>query len=808
MMCINPDASVVLHFSPRTSASPEASQRVVATYFRQNYTCLLQQNGSPSTIYYRPQTINESLPKTTDDNLQPYRTERNSHFVRLRSVDGIPFRSVPSGKATWERLGVLTSSRKCLTYFDLTFTLFCETICHLGLAVGKHTQYAKFAERLDIEGQIRASPRILMILNFDRVTALRQTLFLLFIDTVIHIVNALDCVQALRICMNDQICSLAWEARRSSCGTVSHQDQKCSSRNLHMCQTTLLALHSSIHSAFIPRCDCQRSTNYGLKRRCALIRGNIFEHPCSASGDIEIGDHKKLTNYYFSTHSSLAQTNHRRHKSQHKNQRSKLGRSDQWRRPASPNDVKNNESVDLHFDDFLIDKHEFANTDETPDDDQHFDNTKFFVNLDDHEQFVASWRKDHDGQPTPNGRKMSSHSSCSTLYKKCQRHVACRNLWSLYRDKCRVENYVCEMPSKYCKISTISAVTKAVFHRKDCKEAYEGMQWTGLNSCHCDDDHSLHGPECHWIELLTSHNKCIAVSLTSISARARDYFDVGITKWSMLVFTNIFHTLKKSRGSQLRFSRGQPGVSRVSLEEFTPPPYVHQWLVEELKAEGFLSMMNNFTYNGNNVPLPSVYAPKDYDDALDRNPVTARIVPMSSTYTTARTLTKLVTSTPSMSSVSTTFLSAQLPLVLGAELVDPSAAGFNATHQPPLFIQFSRKTFETVVASEKSLSTFMSTTKIDADVRNSSRTSAVTTTTTERSARRKIVPFTRPKTSTTMTPSTQRRTTPIGAVLMPTKMNFSRFVSFNEVLFGKNHFRIAYDANKIWSSARTYFRLL
>uniref|UniRef100_A0A915L3F0 Uncharacterized protein n=1 Tax=Romanomermis culicivorax TaxID=13658 RepID=A0A915L3F0_ROMCU len=36
---------------------------------------------------------------------------------------------------------------------------------------------------------------------------------------------------------------------------------------------------------------------------------------------------------------------------------------------------------------------------------------------------------------------------------------------------------------------------------------------------------------------------------------------------------------EKSRGSQLSFSKGQPGVSRVSVEGFTNPPYVHQWLV-------------------------------------------------------------------------------------------------------------------------------------------------------------------------------------------------------------------------------------
>uniref|UniRef100_A0A915K7W1 Uncharacterized protein n=1 Tax=Romanomermis culicivorax TaxID=13658 RepID=A0A915K7W1_ROMCU len=37
--------------------------------------------------------------------------------------------------------------------------------------------------------------------------------------------------------------------------------------------------------------------------------------------------------------------------------------------------------------------------------------------------------------------------------------------------------------------------------------------------------------------------------------------------------------LKKSRGSQLSFSRGQPGVSIMSMEGLAPPPYVHQWLV-------------------------------------------------------------------------------------------------------------------------------------------------------------------------------------------------------------------------------------
>uniref|UniRef100_A0A915KY33 Uncharacterized protein n=1 Tax=Romanomermis culicivorax TaxID=13658 RepID=A0A915KY33_ROMCU len=42
---------------------------------------------------------------------------------------------------------------------------------------------------------------------------------------------------------------------------------------------------------------------------------------------------------------------------------------------------------------------------------------------------------------------------------------------------------------------------------------------------------------------------------------------------------------KKSRDSQWSFSRGQSGVSRVRVEGFTPPSYVHQWCIDKFENQ-------------------------------------------------------------------------------------------------------------------------------------------------------------------------------------------------------------------------------
>uniref|UniRef100_A0A915IBP1 Uncharacterized protein n=1 Tax=Romanomermis culicivorax TaxID=13658 RepID=A0A915IBP1_ROMCU len=56
-------------------------------------------------------------------------------------------------------------------------------------------------------------------------------------------------------------------------------------------------------------------------------------------------------------------------------------------------------------------------------------------------------------------------------------------------------------------------------------------------------------------------------------------FDIGLAEKDFVPqFESDDEILNKYRGSQLSFSSGQPGVSRLSMDEFTPPPYVHQWL--------------------------------------------------------------------------------------------------------------------------------------------------------------------------------------------------------------------------------------
>ncbi|VDP07518.1 unnamed protein product [Soboliphyme baturini] len=82
--------------------------------------------------------------------------------------------------------------------------------------------------------------------------------------------------------------------------------------------------------------------------------------------------------------------------------------------------------------------------------------------------------------------------SCTNALKRCLRHAACRKLWHLFIEQCPVENFQCRMKD-----------------RKSCGDAFEGIRWTDLPNCGCLDDHRLHGPECHWIELMTSHNRCI-----------------------------------------------------------------------------------------------------------------------------------------------------------------------------------------------------------------------------------------------------------------------------------------------------------
>lgn len=50
---------------------------------------------------------------------------------------------------------------------------------------------------------------------------------------------------------------------------------------------------------------------------------------------------------------------------------------------------------------------------------------------------------------TSAGGYADDHNTCSVLYKKCQQHVACRQLWDLYMKQCPVQNDVCKMTNKF-----------------------------------------------------------------------------------------------------------------------------------------------------------------------------------------------------------------------------------------------------------------------------------------------------------------------------------------------------------------------
>uniref|UniRef100_A0A7I4YI57 GDNF GAS1 domain containing protein n=1 Tax=Haemonchus contortus TaxID=6289 RepID=A0A7I4YI57_HAECO len=87
-------------------------------------------------------------------------------------------------------------------------------------------------------------------------------------------------------------------------------------------------------------------------------------------------------------------------------------------------------------------------------------------------------------------REVLGRATCdSALNDVCLRHISCRQLWSLFRASCGVDQ------DNRCTMAD----------RETCWQSFEGLSWTGLGNCHCDSSNS----DCHWIRLHTNYNKCI-----------------------------------------------------------------------------------------------------------------------------------------------------------------------------------------------------------------------------------------------------------------------------------------------------------
>uniref|UniRef100_A0A0K0EWR0 GDNF domain-containing protein n=1 Tax=Strongyloides venezuelensis TaxID=75913 RepID=A0A0K0EWR0_STRVS len=81
--------------------------------------------------------------------------------------------------------------------------------------------------------------------------------------------------------------------------------------------------------------------------------------------------------------------------------------------------------------------------------------------------------------------------SCDyALNQICLRHIACHELWNIFRRSCIVDS------QNNCRMTSLA----------HCWQSYEGISWTGLGNCTCYDKNS----DCHWIRLQTNYNKCIS----------------------------------------------------------------------------------------------------------------------------------------------------------------------------------------------------------------------------------------------------------------------------------------------------------
>ncbi|VDO15125.1 unnamed protein product [Haemonchus placei] len=95
-------------------------------------------------------------------------------------------------------------------------------------------------------------------------------------------------------------------------------------------------------------------------------------------------------------------------------------------------------------------------------------------------------------------REVLGRATCdSALNDVCLRHISCRQLWSLFRASCGVDQ------DNRCTMAD----------RETCWQSFEGLSWTGLGNCHCDSSNS----DCHWIRLHTNYNKCIREFFLEIS---------------------------------------------------------------------------------------------------------------------------------------------------------------------------------------------------------------------------------------------------------------------------------------------------
>ncbi|CEF60846.1 GDNF/GAS1 domain-containing protein [Strongyloides ratti] len=81
--------------------------------------------------------------------------------------------------------------------------------------------------------------------------------------------------------------------------------------------------------------------------------------------------------------------------------------------------------------------------------------------------------------------------SCDyALNEICLKHIACHQLWNIFRRSCVVD------AQNNCRMTSLA----------HCWQSYEGISWTGLGNCTCYNKNS----DCHWIRLQTNYNKCIS----------------------------------------------------------------------------------------------------------------------------------------------------------------------------------------------------------------------------------------------------------------------------------------------------------
>uniref|UniRef100_A0A0K0EGQ8 GDNF domain-containing protein n=1 Tax=Strongyloides stercoralis TaxID=6248 RepID=A0A0K0EGQ8_STRER len=81
--------------------------------------------------------------------------------------------------------------------------------------------------------------------------------------------------------------------------------------------------------------------------------------------------------------------------------------------------------------------------------------------------------------------------SCDyALNEICLKHIACHQLWNIFRRSCIVD------AQNNCRMTSLA----------HCWQSYEGISWTGLGNCTCYNKNS----DCHWIRLQTNYNKCIS----------------------------------------------------------------------------------------------------------------------------------------------------------------------------------------------------------------------------------------------------------------------------------------------------------